>query len=76
MIDDDQSWDDDESDFLPCSECGQDIYEDSVRCPHCGNYITADTRSTSRLFSQPAVVLISIVLILALIAIVALAGGR
>jgi len=34
---------DDLSQTLPCPECGLEVYEDAVRCPHCGNYITHDT---------------------------------
>ena len=28
---------------VPCSQCGAEIYEDAVRCPACGTYITHDT---------------------------------
>ena len=24
----------------PCPECGAEVYEDTPRCPACGNYIT------------------------------------
>ena len=34
---------DDETSTLPCPECGADVYEDAVRCPACGNYITHPT---------------------------------
>ena len=34
---------DDETFTLPCPECGADVYEDAVRCPACGNYITHPT---------------------------------
>jgi len=48
---DDSDWDDDEPDddwedddleasTIPCPKCGIDIYEDAVRCPLCGEYIT------------------------------------
>lgn len=30
---------DDTSDTLPCPECGVEVYEDTERCPACGNYI-------------------------------------
>jgi predicted nucleic acid-binding Zn ribbon protein len=23
----------------PCPACGKPIYEDSIRCPHCGEYV-------------------------------------
>jgi len=34
---------DDEPLTLPCPECGADVYEDAVRCPACGYYITHPT---------------------------------
>lgn len=33
--------DDDEADTAACPECGAEIYEDAVRCPACGHYVTA-----------------------------------
>lgn len=50
------SWDDDvdedwpdEPEFeetRPCPACGADVYEDSPRCPICGEYITHSRSST------------------------------
>jgi hypothetical protein len=37
------AWDDDSSETVPCLLCGADIYEDAVRCPHCGEYVTEQT---------------------------------
>ena len=34
---------DDSTETVPCSECGADVYEDAVQCPHCGSYIMAQT---------------------------------
>ncbi len=31
---------DDTNDVRPCPACGAEIYEDSLRCPVCGDYIT------------------------------------
>ena len=31
---------DESSELRPCPVCGAEIYEDSLRCPVCGNYIT------------------------------------
>ena len=36
--------DDSEAEYLPCPECGKDIYEDSEQCPYCGSYVTFQTR--------------------------------
>jgi predicted RNA-binding Zn-ribbon protein involved in translation (DUF1610 family) len=33
-----------------CPSCGMEIYEDAVRCPHCGDYITFS--STGYLWSK------------------------
>jgi hypothetical protein len=38
---DDDSWDgpdDDGPDTIECPYCHEEIYEDAVRCPRCGNY--------------------------------------
>ena len=35
--------DDMTSDYLPCPECGEDIYVDAVQCPKCGWYVTWDS---------------------------------
>ena len=35
--------DDDESELLPCPNCGAEVYEDALRCPVCGDYITFGT---------------------------------
>jgi hypothetical protein len=32
--------DDDLSETIPCAQCGAEVYEDAVRCPACGAYIT------------------------------------
>jgi predicted nucleic acid-binding Zn ribbon protein len=40
-------WNDDEDDgngdedaTIPCPHCGRPIYEESQRCPYCGDYIS------------------------------------
>jgi hypothetical protein len=42
--DDSGDWngdDDDEGEAaVPCPYCGKEMYEDSPRCPHCGQYIS------------------------------------
>lgn len=35
--------DDDDSETIPCPECGAEVYEFSPHCPTCGNYITHST---------------------------------
>jgi endogenous inhibitor of DNA gyrase (YacG/DUF329 family) len=44
---DDESYADEDSRHLtetvPCPHCGADIYEDAVRCPACGTYVTHTT---------------------------------
>jgi hypothetical protein len=36
------SRDDDDSDTVPCPYCKRLVYEDSERCPNCGNYLSAE----------------------------------
>jgi hypothetical protein len=38
---DEDDFDDEESETLPCPQCGEEIHEDAVRCPYCGSYVTA-----------------------------------
>lgn len=39
--------DDEESDLVRCAACGAEVYEESVQCPVCGEYLTADTNPLS-----------------------------
>ncbi len=39
----DADTDDDLSETVPCPQCGAEIYEDAVRCPACGTYVTHTT---------------------------------
>ncbi len=38
----DDAWDDEDAETATseCPKCGCDVYEDAVRCPLCGEYIT------------------------------------
>ena len=29
---------------LPCPSCGEGVYEDADRCPHCGDFVTPGRR--------------------------------
>jgi len=41
---DDDAYDDDDSDdLITCLHCGATIYEDSVACAVCGEYLTSNT---------------------------------
>jgi len=33
---------------IPCPYCVREIYEDSPRCPHCGQYISGEDAPTGR----------------------------
>jgi RNA polymerase subunit RPABC4/transcription elongation factor Spt4 len=37
----------DNADYLPCPECGEDVFDDAEQCPHCGQYITFSTNPWS-----------------------------
>ena len=40
---DEDDFDDQPGETLPCPQCGGDVYEDSDRCPHCGSYVVFST---------------------------------
>jgi hypothetical protein len=51
-VDDHDAWnedeaDDDEDQTTYCPDCGAAIYDDAVRCPHCGSYVTPSTHPFS-----------------------------
>ena len=52
--------DDDDSGIAPCPHCGADMYEDAIRCPKCGDYVTPGAQSKSRL---PAWIWVGLVLV-------------
>jgi hypothetical protein len=37
--------DDDASETIACPACNHPVYEDAVKCPHCGTYITIGATS-------------------------------
>ena len=45
--DDDEFAEDDNVETVPCPECGAEVYEESERCPACGNYIVHSTTAHS-----------------------------
>ncbi len=52
---DDQEWQEEfrefegpESEMLPCPSCGAEVYEETQRCPHCGDWIMPLAGSTRR----------------------------
>lgn len=49
---DDEAWndDDDASETVACPACGAEVYEDALRCPRCGEYVT---HSTSHFAGRP-----------------------
>jgi len=64
----DEAWDghddtDDSDPTLPCPACGAAMFEDSPRCPSCGEYVTP---GGSTVASRPAWILITAVLCLAI----------
>jgi predicted nucleic acid-binding Zn ribbon protein len=59
--DDEADWNMDPADEK-CPQCGGDITEDTVRCPHCGNYVSAEESPARR---RPLWMAIGIILIVA-----------
>ena len=47
---DDQVDDPADETTVPCPACGADIYDDAVRCPVCGEYITLNDSSVATPF--------------------------
>jgi hypothetical protein len=45
---DDGDGDDEDDDTSPCPYCRRPIYADAERCPHCGNYLSAEDAPPSR----------------------------
>ena len=41
---DDDDFDDSDLETVACPKCGRQVYEEAEQCPHCGEYITHDTR--------------------------------
>jgi uncharacterized paraquat-inducible protein A len=62
-VDDDDDWDaenwddfepdepedeDDDDETIPCPHCGQPVYEDAERCPHCERYLSQEDAPAGR----------------------------
>ena len=65
-LDDDH---DPDADQLPCPSCGAMFYDDTDRCPHCGDWImplAASARSKSRIWIIAAILAVIGMLIWAL----------
>ena len=66
-LEDSDDWSDDDwgdggdDSTIPCPYCGKEMYEDSPRCPHCGQYITDEDAPTRR---QPWWVILGVILCL------------
>jgi hypothetical protein len=53
---DDDEWQPDDNDeesdgdepTIPCPYCRREVFEDSPRCPHCGQYISAEDAPPER----------------------------
>jgi hypothetical protein len=44
---DEPDYEDDESETVPCPNCGASLYEDADYCPRCNQYVTPDTSAWS-----------------------------
>ena len=55
----DEDWEpeaEDDGGTVPCPYCRREIHEDSQRCPHCGNYISAVRAALGILVDLPVAV--------------------
>ena len=41
-LDDPDELDDDEASLMPCPHCLGTIFDESERCPHCGQYLSEE----------------------------------
>ena len=39
---DEADWDEDDETTDPCPGCGEAVYDDAERCPHCGRYLSRE----------------------------------
>jgi hypothetical protein len=64
--DEDEGEDDPEADLLVCPSCGARVYDDTEKCPHCGDWIRPEypTRTGGSFFLIAIVVLLVIGLLL------------
>lgn len=62
---DDEDWDDDDAESLQvdCPYCGEQMYEDSPRCPACGKYRSEEDAPPQK---KPAWIMITAVILLVL----------
>ena len=58
---DDADEDDPEGDLLPCPSCGEMIYDDTDRCPYCGNWVMPMAAASSR---RSRVWLVAVILVI------------
>lgn len=45
----------DEDSTVECSSCGAEVYDDSIRCPVCGEYITTGSTSLPPIWKFTAI---------------------
>lgn len=71
--DEDEPFEDDPDDdgLMPCPYCGAAIYDDSLRCPKCENYLSDAERTTT---AQPRWIILTAVVLLVVFLLYALGG--
>jgi hypothetical protein len=56
--------DSDDGDTMPCPHCRREIYDDSERCPHCGEYLGGSDEPGT---GKPLWVVVTVIVVLAAI---------
>jgi predicted RNA-binding Zn-ribbon protein involved in translation (DUF1610 family) len=47
-----------DGDVYPCPYCGEEVYEDAIRCPHCQRYVSAADGRPSAFWRWVVVILL------------------
>lgn len=61
-IDDEDDSSADDDDLLPCPHCGAAIYEQSEKCPKCGEYVDPDAADRG---SKPIWIVMTLLMLIA-----------
>jgi len=64
--DEEDDWDEDQDNTVPCKNCRRDVFEEAEQCPYCGEYILA----TSNPFASKPVWFQKLMFLIAILALI------